>query len=307
MFAGQHDSVRPDAAFRVARPAGPGAARRGVPVAGARPLLRRLRGRRAPARRARGAAGGGRADPARPRLLAPAEDLQARRVPPGLRREVPRVQRGLAGGHRLHGRALRGAASLDRPAARERRVRDVLHADAARADRDAARRVPGAARRALRPSRDAAARAGGRGGQPVGAGVPDHLRGGEAGRGGGASRHARRGGLRRLAAARAGRAGASRLPPRAARGPAGGRPDRRRARPPRRRGEPVPRPRGEQQEALRAARRPALRPPGGGRGAACDRRDDPVDARAARRAAPRTGTGSWTWSRSCPTTASGSC
>ena len=46
--------------------------------------------------------------------------------------------------------------------------------------------------------------------------------------------------LRRLAAARAGRAGASRLPPRAARGPARGRPDRRRARPQRRGREPVP-------------------------------------------------------------------
>ena len=159
----------------------------------------------------------------------------------------------------------------------------VLHADAAGADRDAARRVPGAARRALRPSRDAAARAGGRGGQPVGAGVPNHLRGGEARRRRGGPRHPRRGGLRRLAAARAGRTGASGLPQGAARGPARGRPDRRRARPPSRRGEPVPRPRGEQQEALRPACRPALRPPRGGRGAACDRRDDPVDARASRR------------------------
>ena len=36
------------------------------------------------------------------------------------------------GGHRLHGRALRGAASLDLAAAREHGVRDLLHADAAR-------------------------------------------------------------------------------------------------------------------------------------------------------------------------------
>ena len=44
----------------------------------------------------------------------------------------------------------------------------------------------------------------------------------------------------------------------------GGRPDRRGARPPRRRREPVPRARGQQQEAVRPARRPALRAPGAG-------------------------------------------
>ena len=68
------------------------------------------------------------------------------------------------------------AISLPRVSAR---VRDVVHADAAGADRHAHVRIPGAARRTRRPPGVAAARARGRGGQPVGAGVPDHLRRGE--------------------------------------------------------------------------------------------------------------------------------
>ena len=253
-----------------------------MPVRRARPLLRRLRRGRAAARGAHPAGRGGRADPARPGFLAAAADLPARRLPPGLRGEVPRVQRRLAGGHRLHGRPVRGPAERHLAPARGRRVRDLVHADAAGPDRDAAVGVPRASRPAQRPARDAPAGARRRGEQPVRAGVPHHLRGREAGRARGSPRDLGRGRVRRLALARSGRARAPRVPARAARGPPGGRFDCGGPRPARRRSEPVPRARGQQQEAVRAARRPALRPPRGGAGAPRDRRDDPVDARPAR-------------------------
>ena len=86
--------------------------------------------RRAPAPRHRGLA-----DPHRPRLPAPDAHLPARRLPAGLRRQVPRVQRRLAGRRRLHRHPLRGPAHDDRPPARAAGVRHHLHAHPPRADR----------------------------------------------------------------------------------------------------------------------------------------------------------------------------
>ena len=103
-------------------------------------------------------------------------DLPARRLPIRLRGQVPRVQRRLAGRHRVHRRPPRGPARGDRPAARRGGVRHLVHADASRPHRHAARclpiaaRLPSAAPRAPPPRARRPAR------QPVRAGVPDHLR-----------------------------------------------------------------------------------------------------------------------------------
>ena len=167
-------------------------ARGAPPLEGARPLLRRLPARRRAARRARGLPGGGLADPDRARLPAPDAHLPPRRVPHRLRRQVPRVQRRLAGRHRLHGHPLRGPHHGDRPAARPAGVRHRLHADAARADRHAARRLRARPRPPQGPARAPAAGARRRRGRARRAGVPDHLRGRPRGRAGGAARHARR-------------------------------------------------------------------------------------------------------------------
>ena len=90
---------------------------------------RRGAARRAPALRLRGLA-----DPHRPGLPAPDAHLPARRLPAGLRRQVPRVQRRLARRRRLHRHPLPGPAHDDRPPARAPGVRHRLHADPARAD-----------------------------------------------------------------------------------------------------------------------------------------------------------------------------
>ena len=108
-----------------------------VAVPGARPLLRRLPDRPGAARRAPAPRHRGLADPHRPGLPAPDAHLPARRLPAGLRRQVPRVQRRLARRRRLHRHPLRGPAHDDRPPARAPGVRHRLHADPARADHDA--------------------------------------------------------------------------------------------------------------------------------------------------------------------------
>ena len=95
--------------------------------------------------------------------------------------------------------------------------------------------------------------------------VPHHLRRRQGGRHPGRPRHARRGHLRRHDAARQGRAGPARLPPRAARGPRPVRPRRRRARRPHLPRQPVPLAGGQQQEAVRAVPGPALLAPHRGR------------------------------------------
>ena len=76
------DPVRADAALRLAGPAAARAPRGRGSERRARPLLRRLRGRRPAARGAGRPGRGGRADPPRSRLPAPASDLPARRLPP---------------------------------------------------------------------------------------------------------------------------------------------------------------------------------------------------------------------------------
>ena len=285
------DPIRADAALRLPRPGAPRQARRHRAVPGARPLLRRLPARRRAARRARGARLRGPADPHRAGLPAPDADLPPRRLPPVLRRQVPRVQRRLAGRRRLHRHPLRGARRLDRPRARAPGVRHGLHADPPRADRHAARRLRARARAPSRPARAPAPGADRLGGLAERPRVPHHLRRRRRGRPGGHARHARRARLRRHDADRAGRAGAARLPPRAARGPRPVRPGRRRARRARLRRQPVPRAGGQQQEALRALPGPALQPPDRGRGGRRDRRDDPVDADPAPRRASTTATG----------------
>ena len=151
--------------------------------------------RRAPAPRHRGLA-----DPHRPGLPAPDAHLPARRLPAGLRRQVPRVQRRLPRRRRLHRHPLRGPAHDDRPPARAPGVRHHLHADPARADHDAARRLRARPRHPHRPAGDAR---GSRSSTPTGSPsrprVPHHLRRRQGRRHRGRPRHARGGHLRRHA------------------------------------------------------------------------------------------------------------
>ena len=160
------DPVRADAALRLPRPGAPRQARRHRAVPRARPLLRRLPDRRGAARGAPAPRHRGLADPHRPGLPAPDAHLPARRLPAGLRRQVPRVQRRLPRRRRLHRHPLRGAAHHDPAPARAPGVRHRLHAHPPRADHDAARRLRARPRHPHRPPRDAAARARRRGRAP---------------------------------------------------------------------------------------------------------------------------------------------
>ena len=276
-----HDPVRADAALRQPRPGAAGAPRGRVALRRAQPLLRCLPRRRAPAGGAGAAQLRGLAGPGLPRLPLPAPHLPPRRLPRRRPGQVPRVQRRLAGRHRLHRRAARGAAagrsrcrgsiaSSTPPTSRCCRCSIATLLDAyreMRAARAGGPELPETPRLALVDV-------------PGSPSIPEfRIICAAAAEAGIEAIHAhhRRALLRRLGAPRRRRARAARLPPGPGRRPHRGRPDRRLPGRRRLRRQPAARPGRQQQEADGAARRSPLRPPGRAARGGGDRGDDPLD------------------------------